>query len=122
MLLFNSGQGPLEFLADDNFEISGNRIELVGDDRISLYSFRTLNLDTVNDFQAYASFIDFDSYGDIRLSTQTGNIYLDTIRDVILKLKILPLLHQLVLISNLNMVKFMLTLLIILMLIHLILF
>ena len=73
----------MELLANADLLISGRQVELLGDDRISLYSFDTLTVDAVNDFQAYSAFIDFDSFGDIRLTTQTGNIHMDTVRDVI---------------------------------------
>src|SRR3990167_8577366 len=71
--------GVFEALASDEFKIVGDQIELVGDDKISLYSFSMLNVEAVGDFSAYADFIDFDSYGDIHLTSATGNIQLDSV-------------------------------------------
>ena len=71
--------GVFEALASKELKIVGDDIELVGDDKTSLYSFSMLNVEAVGDFSAYADFIDFDSYGDIHLTSETGNIQLDSV-------------------------------------------
>lgn len=76
-------EGALELLAEDQLQFNGLHVDIQGDNRISLYSYNSFSMESTNDFQAYASFIDFDSYGSIRLTSQTGNIHMDSPRDII---------------------------------------
>jgi len=79
----HTGVGSLALLAGDSVKFGGEYVRFDGDDRVSFYSYNTLSIDALNNFQAYAAFIDFDTYGDVYIESVNGNVEVNSVRELV---------------------------------------
>jgi len=78
----HTGVGSLDLVGGVSTSFGGENVRFDGDNRVSFYSYNTLSIDALNNFQAYGGFIDFDSYGDINIESVTGNVEINSVREL----------------------------------------